>query len=1015
MSDYGWGLFKKGLKRRGREVRRMRVMTCLAVFFLAFTLLFQDNINAFQLELNYKRHGKWAVETMNGAAPASASLYKEPVKVLVGSSIYRLYPTSGESDVVLDPTASAENPDEVEVKPVKDENGSYLPPEEAITVRDYGLERSTSNSIGVMPNDFALRNGIELYEGRLPEAPDEIAVELSVLQKLGLNYELGQTVEFYTAEPFIEPASEEWYEAAAEYDMHPPETFSYIKLHLSSFTLVGTVKRYTINWDGCYWSGLPNAFITQEAFDSLDMNKRELRFYEFKEALTEGDVWQTAAYVFDAVEANDDPYILCNRSTYSTPFWGSDTVYKAITLMLVLMSTAIIAYLMSVYLEKRRKYFIVMREIGASSSEVFAMSAYECVLSVLPSALITLLCSYAAALALSAILSRVLKLPFTFVLRPKTLRLTILAIAATLALALGAALAVLAGKGLREKKKDLSRSASSCFRKRAERKQGKDYLSLNETLLRRRRLHPLKTAALRLVSILLCCVVIFSVTKVVAYWQEYYKICARPDITAEEYLNNDGYVTCTVDAEPHWNRNRTKKVTTDHYNISFGGNFYSVDEVIPEEQIKKLDDIPGIAAVYANTYDCMHYLSWDGQEDDAFINRCAERAVRSPGFGGEIPITYGGPHQRSMELAASKAFYRLFCFGDTNEVWKRAKKHLDPDVADYEAFLRGEQIILVVDETGDSVILEKSYRPSQSGDDDETVSTEEPLITGENLLQKYPMSISSGSTVFVERLIEKIEHKKEKRDVPVTVAAVIPLSEFEIDTDSLSMPWEEAAILFSVIGSPELARRVMESDGLTYGANLVEVEISALGRKERSESEVVKVLAGGDVAYFANIEYEEENRTLALEKTLTYGPFALALITLWLFVMTSVAREERASLAPIVKKLKGLGESDESLKKQKSADSSRQSMWVLLAIPLYSVAIVAAYLIGKWKSYIPEEMAERAKEALRQNYLNWLHSRFFVRDLAYEGNYILQVTVLCALLFCFALFIINRRIDTAER
>ena len=50
MSDYGWGLFKKGLKRRSREVRRMRVMTCLAVFFLAFTLLFQDNINAFQLE-----------------------------------------------------------------------------------------------------------------------------------------------------------------------------------------------------------------------------------------------------------------------------------------------------------------------------------------------------------------------------------------------------------------------------------------------------------------------------------------------------------------------------------------------------------------------------------------------------------------------------------------------------------------------------------------------------------------------------------------------------------------------------------------------------------------------------------------------------------------------------------------------------------------------------------------------------------------------------------------------------
>ena len=36
MSDYGWGMFRKSLKRRKKEVRRMRVMTCLAVFFLFF-------------------------------------------------------------------------------------------------------------------------------------------------------------------------------------------------------------------------------------------------------------------------------------------------------------------------------------------------------------------------------------------------------------------------------------------------------------------------------------------------------------------------------------------------------------------------------------------------------------------------------------------------------------------------------------------------------------------------------------------------------------------------------------------------------------------------------------------------------------------------------------------------------------------------------------------------------------------------------------------------------------------
>ena len=59
MSDYGWGMFRKSLKRRKKEVRRMRVMTCLAVFFLAFSLLLQDNLGALQMELNYRNYGRW--------------------------------------------------------------------------------------------------------------------------------------------------------------------------------------------------------------------------------------------------------------------------------------------------------------------------------------------------------------------------------------------------------------------------------------------------------------------------------------------------------------------------------------------------------------------------------------------------------------------------------------------------------------------------------------------------------------------------------------------------------------------------------------------------------------------------------------------------------------------------------------------------------------------------------------------------------------------------------------------
>ena len=97
MKDYGWGLFKKGLKRRGKEVRRMRVMTCLAVFFLVFTLLLQDNLNAYRMEANYQSFGRWAVRCEDASFESEASLVPCGV-IRRGSMLYRLWPSPLEID-----------------------------------------------------------------------------------------------------------------------------------------------------------------------------------------------------------------------------------------------------------------------------------------------------------------------------------------------------------------------------------------------------------------------------------------------------------------------------------------------------------------------------------------------------------------------------------------------------------------------------------------------------------------------------------------------------------------------------------------------------------------------------------------------------------------------------------------------------------------------------------------------------------------------------------------------------
>lgn len=92
-----------------------------------------------------------------------------------------------------------------------------------------------------------------------------------------------------------------------------------------------------------------------------------------------------------------------------------------------------------------------------------------------------------------------------------------------------------------------------------------------------------------------------------------------------------------------------------------------------------------------------------------------------------------------------------------------------------------------------------------------------------------------------------------------------------------------------------------------------------------------------------------------------------------------------------------------------------QSLWNLLAILLYSAVVIGAFIINTWIGYHGEGViTESAKAVAKQNFINALHSRFFMSELAYTGNYVVQVTVITALLFCIALYLINRKLDMDE-
>ena len=88
MNDRGWSLFRKGLARRRKEVRWLRGMMALAVFLTAFVLLFQDNINEYVMQNNYRDYGRWLFRVDEGEELQSPYLLWD--SVYVGGEIQRL-------------------------------------------------------------------------------------------------------------------------------------------------------------------------------------------------------------------------------------------------------------------------------------------------------------------------------------------------------------------------------------------------------------------------------------------------------------------------------------------------------------------------------------------------------------------------------------------------------------------------------------------------------------------------------------------------------------------------------------------------------------------------------------------------------------------------------------------------------------------------------------------------------------------------------------------------------------
>ncbi len=621
---------------------RLRFMMGLAVFLTAFVLLFQDNINAYVMQNNYQHYGRWLFRTEAGSHPDSP--YLDWDSIYVGGYIQRLRDLAPEVDIGGEP---------VETEPAE--------PEDRIEVPESENHRQTPVRIGSLSQAFAERNEIGLYEGRIPQAPGEIAMELGALQQLGLSYELGQEVSFYVAEPVIQPAQPSQGEGE--------ETI--LVLNRVTFTLCGTLERYTARWDG--GSSLPGALISKEAYDALTMDKSAYDFGMLKPEYTGHSVWRFASELIAGMEETDaDGSLLANEAAYYNPFWGDPTLYRNMIAVLLILCISLITYLMASYLTKRKRFFLRLREIGASTAEVWKMASYECALGVLPAVFTGIAAAYAVSLAAVFAMTRLGGSAWFYVFSWETLLRIIGCIAATFGVSLLAALLIFSGRGISEKRRGLSKSAAAAIRRRATGKRS-PAPGYRETLKRERISHPLTTVLRRLAAVLVCAVLVYSFD-VISGAAKPYHLHVTPFSGSRMTTVRQTYKVPDGPAKTQ----RVEETITAPF----------LRNTIPEAFFAELAEKPGVASFTRILNDRFRAVTWDGKEGNEayrqFLETRAEMYFGS--FNRENPAV--DPLLEQVDLSVFYVTVRE----NAEAVWKN--NGLKQDGPYYDAYLEGDAVVL---------------------------------------------------------------------------------------------------------------------------------------------------------------------------------------------------------------------------------------------------------------------------------------------------------------------------------
>ncbi|MBQ4283047.1 MAG: ABC transporter permease [Lachnospira sp.] len=925
------------IKRRWREVARTFIAAFLAVFFVTGILIFEENMYEWQIASNKDRFGNWFVMEAN---------------VSVQSEALKNHPKlDGYSEVV-----SAVNLCNERFR----ENGSH---------------------IGYMSPEFIKMGCIDVVHGRMPEADNEVAMDWNTLSKHGYSSpEVGQTITI------------RYYEGN--------ESASGKRVE-EEMTLVGIVEDYSNVW---YRSDyLPGALVTKEKYESFGNNKITAYIYQLAESERNGDY----RAIYDEILSQINTKPAYNMYVYDYKPWSSDNVYNYMYVLIMVIAIAALTYQLLVYKNSRKGTFDLMRRLGATKWQVTSVSFVENVMMLLPAGVIGI--GMAVLVGRLVCLAIELNMGINFfyinagILCRGLLAIVFAVIASEVAGLLITFKQVLLPKKVARTVNIIPKSKSTLGVKGA-------YRTISFRFTNASKLS--QNLGIRVFSLVICVVIVMCGLRIYETYRAYesskenvdlngvtyvdkeyvmkvpYYVSVENNAKAETalYLMSTGNMDPTeymVDVtqeqidmliesgdkpiyEPESQKNvsyeypvlemEDGKILAQLYLPLSKGRFYKDPKTnftkgLTDNDINVIENVVGVESVEYSTYESQRSWWWQGM------------SLAKMGYTRLADERTG-----TMVSVQPYASYNLFAteyLSATEELYARLCKYIDPSMQDYDAFAKGEQVLILLEENpyGEYDDTLTAGKIISYGYDDLVLSREsaDEIYAYDAALamclreQMYETYIDSKGR---ERVRMKSSYKATYNEylrrillescVQTKAAAVVRVTD-EVKAEFADMLPSNS--YYTAIASTQLAEKICDSQNKALAEfmeldtlpeecrakvayNQVVIKYNMLASFSATDNIISRYCEENDIDYISRAAENEKYRTDFINALLQYGITIIAVMVINVLISAIIVQNRLVVRKKRIELLLRLGAEHKNVRKVFMIESVREALWCVFTLPV---------------------------------------------------------------------------------